>query len=193
MNCISRGQTLRPCKLHIFAVNHQRGGDSITIFSHILGTNTLKFVKDVKHKNLKTPNEVTAAGPYSFFISNDHTYYSGILRDLEDKYAPWSWGSHVAYCDASGPKTTCKKVSEDLMYANGVLVTDDGKTLLVNDLHEGTTIAYSIDPDTKQLILERKIVCSAPTPNACMIEVNRRNSDSVLIPITSLRYPQTVI
>lgn len=50
--------------------------------------------------------------------------------------------------------------SEPLQYANGVLVVDDGKTLLVNDLYEGTTNIYEVDPYTKDLTLERKVVRS---------------------------------
>lgn len=50
--------------------------------------------------------------------------------------------------------------SEPLQYANGVLLVDDGKTLLVNDLYEGTTNVYEVDPYTKDLILERKVVSS---------------------------------
>jgi sugar lactone lactonase YvrE len=80
------------------------------------------------------------------------------LRTLEDKYAPFKWASHVIHCDGSGAKPTCRKVSNDLQYANGVLLTEEGKTLLVNDLYEGTTIIYSVDAATKELVLERKVV-----------------------------------
>jgi arylesterase/paraoxonase len=135
----------------------------------------LNFVKDIRHKNLKTPNSVAATGPLSvmpnldafgcveanrfrsFFITNDHYYYSGMRRTLEDKYGPWTWATHVAYCDASGPKTNCRQVSGTHQYANGILLVDN-KTLLVNDMHEGSTNVYDIDLNTKELVLERKIV-----------------------------------
>jgi sugar lactone lactonase YvrE len=94
----------------------------------------------------------------SFFSTNDHYYYNGILRTLEDKYAPFEWASHVIHCDGSGAKPTCRKVSNDLQYANGVLLTEEGRTILVNDLYEGTTIIYSVDAETKELVLERKVV-----------------------------------
>ena len=95
----------------------------------------------------------------SFFSSNDHYFYNGILRTLEDKYAPFKSASNVIHCDGSGPKTTCRVVtSEPLQYANGVLLTENGRTLLVNDLYEGTTLVYEVDPTTKDLILERKVV-----------------------------------
>lgn len=94
----------------------------------------------------------------SFYATNDHYYYNGILRTLEDKYAPFSWASHVIHCDGSGRKTTCKRVTDNYQYANGVLLTDEGKTLLVNDLYEGTTLIYSVDTATNDVILERKVV-----------------------------------
>jgi arylesterase/paraoxonase len=53
-----------PTKIHLFAVNHARDGDSIAIFSHILGSDTLRLVRDVKHPNIKTANGVVATGPW---------------------------------------------------------------------------------------------------------------------------------
>lgn len=50
-------------KIHLFAVKHARDGDSIAIFSHVLGTDVLQLVRDVKHPNIKTANGVVATGP----------------------------------------------------------------------------------------------------------------------------------
>lgn len=50
-------------QVHIFAVNHGRAGDSIEIFSHTLGSDTVDFVKKVTHPNIKTANGVSAMGP----------------------------------------------------------------------------------------------------------------------------------
>ena len=49
-------------------------------------------------------------------------------------------------------------MSDEFQYANGILLTENGKTLLVNDLYEGTTIVYDVHPETKDLILTKKIV-----------------------------------
>ncbi|KEF52125.1 uncharacterized protein A1O9_11751 [Exophiala aquamarina CBS 119918] len=51
------------CQIHIFAVNHARDGDSIVIFSHELGSDTVDLVKKVRHPNIKTANGVVATGP----------------------------------------------------------------------------------------------------------------------------------
>ena len=37
-----------------------------------------------------------------FYITNDHYFAGGLFRDLEVSYGPWSWATHVQYCDASG-------------------------------------------------------------------------------------------
>lgn len=50
-------------KIHIFAVNHGRKGDSITVFEHTLGQDTMHFLKDVKHPYIRNANAVAAAGP----------------------------------------------------------------------------------------------------------------------------------
>lgn len=53
-----------PTRIHIFAVNHGRGGDSISIFEHILGEDTIRLVKDIRHKNIRNVNGVAASGPW---------------------------------------------------------------------------------------------------------------------------------
>jgi arylesterase/paraoxonase len=50
-------------QIHIFAVNHGRSGDSIVIFSHILGSDSVQVVREVRHKGVKTANGVAAYGP----------------------------------------------------------------------------------------------------------------------------------
>jgi arylesterase/paraoxonase len=52
-----------PEKIHLFAVKHARDGDSIAIFSHVIGSDTLQLVRDVKHPNIKNANGVVATGP----------------------------------------------------------------------------------------------------------------------------------
>jgi hypothetical protein len=49
--------------MFIFAVNHGREGESVLLFSHDLGTDSLNFMEKFSHPLIKTPNQVTAAGP----------------------------------------------------------------------------------------------------------------------------------
>jgi len=49
--------------IHIFAVNHARAGDRITILSHVLGSDSAQVIKEVKHKGVRNANGVAATGP----------------------------------------------------------------------------------------------------------------------------------
>lgn len=70
------------------------------------------------------------------------------------------------YCtadpDISKSDIDCKIVSPEHAHpsANGALLVDDGKTLLVNDVVEATTTVYDVDPETKMLSVRKKVVCS---------------------------------
>jgi sugar lactone lactonase YvrE len=60
----------------------------------------------------------------------------------------------------SGAGLDCKIVSPANGHpaANGVLLTEDGKTLLVNEIVEATTTVYDVDPVTKMLTVKKKVV-----------------------------------
>ena len=60
---IRRYTQINQLQIYIFAVNHGRPGDTIVIFSHKIGTDSVQVVKSVKHPNIKTANGVAAAGP----------------------------------------------------------------------------------------------------------------------------------
>jgi arylesterase/paraoxonase len=100
----------------------------------------------------------------SFFITNDHYFWGGflggVLRKFENKFGPWKWASDVVHCSASGSRLDCKTVSPTHSHpsANGALLIDDGKVLLVNDVVKGTTTFYDVDPVSKELTVKQEVV-----------------------------------
>lgn len=56
--------------------------------------------------------------------------------------------------------TVCRRVSPVMSHAwaNGVLLVDHGKTLLVNDIVFGTTTVYDVHPLSKKLQRIKTIV-----------------------------------
>lgn len=48
--------------VHVFAVRHARDGDSIAVFSHQLGSDTVRLVKNVRHAAIRNANAVVAVG-----------------------------------------------------------------------------------------------------------------------------------
>ena len=154
-------------------MNHARSGESIILFSHVLGSDTLTFVRSFAHPSIKTPNAVAATSLNSFFITNDHYFYGGgplatVLRGHEDSWGPFKWASDVVHCttqNATGHMNLvgdvdCKVVSplHGHPSANGAVLVDDGKTLLVNDVVEATTTVYDVDEKTKMLSVRKKVV-----------------------------------
>lgn len=92
-----------PDKLWIYIVNHlpnperwnaqsSRSSRSyqpperahIEIFSHQLGTDRAKFERSMRHPMLRSPNDVVAITPSSFYVTNDHVHYEGLKRTWED-------------------------------------------------------------------------------------------------------------
>ncbi|EXJ69303.1 uncharacterized protein A1O5_07339 [Cladophialophora psammophila CBS 110553] len=132
-------------RIHIFAVNHARSGDSIAIFVHTLGSDVVELVKNVKHANVKTANGVAATGPLDFFVTNDHYFAGGLLRAMEETFGPWSWATHVQYCDAGAEDVVCKQVSGTFPGANGINVWKD--RLYVGDSKNGTVTVFEIHGD----------------------------------------------
>ena len=99
--------------VYIFAVNHLPNPDydpadadgednpkarsQIELFHHVLGSSTVRHVRSIRHPLIKTPNDVYADGPFSFYVTNDHFYRGGFKRHVEDiiPFAKWSSIVHV--------------------------------------------------------------------------------------------------
>ncbi|ERS97294.1 hypothetical protein HMPREF1624_06626 [Sporothrix schenckii ATCC 58251] len=126
-----------PSTIHIFAVRHTRTGDSVSIFSHKLGTDTVVLVRDVRHPNIKTANGVAAVGLFEFYVTNDHYFFSDPWRTLEEHFGPWTWATNVQYCDAASEASLdCDTVVGPFPAANGIAVWED--RLFVGDSQNGT-------------------------------------------------------
>ncbi|KAK5062881.1 hypothetical protein LTR84_004956 [Exophiala bonariae] len=158
-------------RIYMFAVNHARTGSEILLFSHKIGSDVLTFVRSFKHSSIKTPNAVAATSLDSFFITNDHYFWGGflggVLRKFENKFGPWKWASDVVHCSAAGSRLDCKTVSPTHSHpsANGALLIDDGKVLLVNDVVKGTTTFYDVDPVSKELTVKQEVRLGAAADN----------------------------
>ena len=167
--------------LELWAVNHDRRHESILKFRHELDSNDLVFEKEYTHPLIKTPNAVGSSGPESFFISNDHYhqpadgYLNYGLRIAEYMLGPFRWASGIVHCDASSGKIQCKEVSPPGQHpaANGVLLVDGGKTLMVNEIVKATTTVYDVNSVTKMLTVKDEVVSNAccVLPNFCSISI----------------------
>ncbi|KFA45618.1 hypothetical protein S40293_08631, partial [Stachybotrys chartarum IBT 40293] len=102
--------------VYIFAVNHVPGAEylsgeqvdpenpkldpRIEIFHHVIGSDSARHVRSVKNAHLKTPNDVLAVSPTTFYVTNDHYYTHGHLRSVEDLLPTAKWTDTIRLdCD----------------------------------------------------------------------------------------------
>ncbi|KAJ5555516.1 hypothetical protein N7461_003986 [Penicillium sp. DV-2018c] len=108
--------------VYIFAVNHipnpayvaasetetkskskgiNKASSQIELFHHTLGSNSARHVRSINHPLIKTPNDIYAASPVSFYVTNDHFYREGAMRLIEDIWRPATWSDiiHVQITD----------------------------------------------------------------------------------------------
>ncbi|KAK5379193.1 hypothetical protein LTS13_004085 [Exophiala xenobiotica] len=177
-------------KIHIFAVNHARDGDSIAIFLHELGSNVVELVKNVRHPNIKTANGVAAIGPLEFYVTNDHYFAGGMTRDLEERFGPWGWATHVQYCDASTEDILCRQVTNTFPGANGLNLWKD--RLFVGDSKNGTVTIFEIDKDKSltQLQMVNLVFPTLEDLPKYLANVKSLGKD-LLVPAAALRLRQS--
>ncbi|KAJ5124678.1 uncharacterized protein N7515_008503 [Penicillium bovifimosum] len=108
----------RPDAVYIFAVNHipnpdytasekpkgiNKSNSQIELFHHVLDSGSARHIRSINHPLIKTPNDIYAESPVSFYVTNDHFYRDGPMRLVEDVWrkATWSDIIHVQIADLS--------------------------------------------------------------------------------------------
>jgi hypothetical protein len=102
--------------VYIFAINHlphpeylqhvvdgktydkysgNKAASQIEIFHHKIGSPTARYIRSVSHPLIQTPNDIVARSPSSFYVTNDHHYREGILRQIEDVYYGGKWSTTI--------------------------------------------------------------------------------------------------
>ncbi|KAJ5780889.1 hypothetical protein N7457_006049 [Penicillium paradoxum] len=98
--------------VYIYAVNHlpnpayfeagepanvPKARSQIELFHHVLKSGSVRHVRSIYHPLIKTPNDIFAASPASFYVTNDHFHREGAMRLIEDVWpsATWSDVIHV--------------------------------------------------------------------------------------------------
>ncbi|GJN90937.1 hypothetical protein Rhopal_003951-T1 [Rhodotorula paludigena] len=143
-----------PSKLTLFVNSHRppkdrslgpvQGADSvIEIFETTVGSHEARHVKTVKHDLIRTPNNMVATGPRTFYASNDHRYKVHWSR-LYEKYA--SVASDIVYCDASRTAASCLVAADKVVYPNGV-TKGAGNLLYQATSLEGLVRIWEMQPD----------------------------------------------
>jgi hypothetical protein len=126
----------------------------VEIFHHVIGTTNVQHMRSVQHPLIMTPNDLIAVSPTSFYVTNDHHYREGIMREVEDLYfgAKWSSVVHVRLPDLRIPPggdapagVDAVKVVTGLHNTNGIGHGPGGQ-VLINSCVSGTLHVGKLPP-----------------------------------------------
>ena len=106
---------------YLFVVNHNSKGDFIELFEYT--GNQLLHLKSISDQMMCCPNDVVGVDKNRFYVTNDHGNKTGYMRQLED-YGGLA-ESYLLYYDDGN----FSKAFENLQYANGVNLSNDGSKL----------------------------------------------------------------
>lgn len=96
--------------VYIFAVNHipspeynknrktlehHKARSIIEVFHYVIGSDTIQHIRSVWDPLITTPNDIVAVSPTSFFVTNDHFYREGFLRELETMFFGAKWSNTI--------------------------------------------------------------------------------------------------
>ncbi|KAG0312430.1 Serum paraoxonase/arylesterase 2, partial [Podila horticola] len=120
-----------PSELVIFLINHRRGGSVVEVLEYNIGDDFVTHKETVKHELILTPNDIVALGPRSFYVSNDHKYAKGVMREIE-------LGLRKAWADViyHSPEETFVAFP-GVASANGMTATPDRSTVYLSACHGG--------------------------------------------------------
>ncbi|KAF9214526.1 hypothetical protein BGZ59_003488 [Podila verticillata] len=120
-----------PSELVFFLINHRRGGSVVEVLEYQIGDDFVQYKETIKHELIFTPNDIVAMGPRSFYVSNDHKYAKGVMREIELVLRrPWS---DVIY---HSPEETFVAFS-GVASANGMTSTPDRSTIYLSACNGG--------------------------------------------------------
>ncbi|GAA5948661.1 hypothetical protein JCM21900_005205 [Sporobolomyces salmonicolor] len=165
-----------PDVLSVFLVSHrppknrpssfQVGADSVVeILETTLGSDEVKWVKTVRHPAIRTPNNLVATGPRTFYVSNDHRYKVHWTRAYE---VFKSVASDIAYCDASGKEPRCRVAADNLIYPNGI-AKGPGDLLYQGSTLEGVVRVFEAQKD-HSLVAREVVSLERPVDNLHVAE-----------------------
>jgi len=115
-------------KYLLFVVNHRYISKSHAVEIFEYRNNRLYHLESIEDPLINSPNDVVALGEREFYVTNDHGFEGKVWKTMEN-YLRLKI-SYINYYDGK----ICKKVAENIAYANGINITQDKKKVLVASL-----------------------------------------------------------
>jgi arylesterase / paraoxonase len=138
----------------LFVINHRKTGNFIEIFRFT--DSSLVHLESIQHPLIVSPNEIVAVGERQFYLTNDHDEPSSGWRDKKDiLQIPMG---NVCFYDGKNARV----VDENILYANGINKSNDGKRIFVASASGQKILVYDRDPQTETLTRTDEIAINGP-------------------------------
>lgn len=132
-------------KKYLFTVNHQFNENTIEKFE--FQDSLLVHLETFKDDNfLISPNDIVAVGERQFYFTNDHANKPSLMTTIKDFLQIGT--AYVVYFDG---KSFSKTAAQDIKYANGINVSNDGKLLFVASSSGNSIYVYDRNAANGQL------------------------------------------
>jgi len=140
-------------RMFLFVVNHRENYSIHTIERFQWRNDSLVYLESIRDGKLMTsPNDVTAVGERTFYVTNDHGYsQKGLGRTLED-YLQRSI-SYVNYYNGN----SFKKAAPGIAYANGINHSSNNSKIFVASTTGRKVYIYDRSLVTGELTLNQTI------------------------------------
>ncbi len=137
-------------QVYLHVINHRsKERHTVEIFALQLAGGSLPVLRHrgtVSSDLFVHPNGIAAAGPESFYLTNDRGAGPGWMHMVENLLQLSR--STVVYHDGRGARV----VAEDIAFANGIEITADGSTVLVGSTQWRMLLAYTREPTSGMLL-----------------------------------------
>lgn len=114
--------------VYLYVVNHPHMKSTVEIFKFEEHHHSLIHLKTVKHKLLKSVNDIVVVGPEQFYATRDH-YFTSFFLTLLEMILGLRW-TYVAFYSP----TEVKVVAKGFNFANGITASLDQKYIYVADV-----------------------------------------------------------
>ncbi|MEM9705151.1 MAG: SMP-30/gluconolactonase/LRE family protein [Pseudomonadota bacterium] len=135
----------------LFAINHRFNGDEVIEIFDILEDGQLALAESVTAPEIKSPNDLVAVGPSSFYVTNDRRFEHGPMA-LAEAYLALPLTNVIYYNNGSA-----SIVANGLGYANGVNKSRDGSTIYVAEILGRRLSIFTRDSATGDLSARRRV------------------------------------
>jgi hypothetical protein len=127
----------------------------------VIGSSTLKHIRTISHPKIETPNDIYAVSATEFYVTNDHFYREGLMREVE-ALGPTKWSSvvHVSITDLTSTDSEGLKVNTALTGIknnNGLGHVHNSNEITVVSAERGILYRCSANPGNGTLEVEESI------------------------------------